>query len=127
MTPDDKLGPYEITGLLGKGGMGEVYRATDTRLHRDVAIKVSAEKFTDRFVREARAVAALNHPHIGQLYDVGPNYLVMEPVATIAMPFGNRGLSWVSKSKNTGANARCPNPTIAACVTSIVATTTTLC
>jgi len=57
----DKLGPYEITALLGRG---EVYRATDTRLHRDVAIKVSAEKFTDRFEREARVVAALNHPNI---------------------------------------------------------------
>jgi len=80
MTTGDKLGPYEITALLGKGGMGEVYRATDTRLQRDIAIKVSAEKFTDRFERKARAVAALNHSHIGQLYDVGPNYLVMQLV-----------------------------------------------
>ena len=58
--------------------MGEVYRALDTRLNRTVAIKVAREEFSDRFEREARAVAALNHPHIGQLYDVGPNYLVME-------------------------------------------------
>jgi len=58
--------------------MGEVYRAIDTRLNRIVAIKVAREAFTDRFEREARAVAALNHPHICQLYDVGPNYLVME-------------------------------------------------
>ncbi|MBM3756770.1 MAG: hypothetical protein FJW38_22650 [Acidobacteria bacterium] len=76
----DKLGPYEITGLLGKGGMGAVYRATDTRLHREVAIKVSDETFSDRFDREARAIAALNHPNICHLYDVGPNYLVMELV-----------------------------------------------
>jgi serine/threonine protein kinase len=58
--------------------MGQVYRAHDPRVGRDVAIKVSQEKFTERFEREARAVAALNHPHICQLYDVGPSYLVME-------------------------------------------------
>jgi Tol biopolymer transport system component len=60
--------------------MGEVCRARDTRLNRDVAIKVSAEQFTDRFEREARAIAALNHPNICHLYDVGPDYLVMELV-----------------------------------------------
>ncbi len=60
--------------------MGEVYRARDTRLNREVAIKVSAERFSDRFELEARAIAQLNHPHICQLYDVGPNYLVMEYV-----------------------------------------------
>ena len=58
--------------------MGEVYRAHDPRMGRDVAIKVSAERFTERFDREVRAVAALNHPNICQIYDVGPNYLVME-------------------------------------------------
>jgi Tol biopolymer transport system component len=75
-----KLGPYEIIELIGKGGMGEVYRARDPRLNRDVAIKVSAAQFSERFEREARAVAALNHPNICTLYDVGPNYLVMELV-----------------------------------------------
>jgi len=60
--------------------MGEVYRARDPRLGRDVAIKVSAEQFSERFEREARAIAALNHPNICQLYDVAPNYLVMELV-----------------------------------------------
>ena len=75
-----RLGPYEITAKLGEGGMGEVYRARDSRLGRDVAIKVSAEHFSDRFEREARAIAALNHPHICTLHDVGPNYLVMELV-----------------------------------------------
>jgi predicted Ser/Thr protein kinase len=64
--------------LLGAGGMGEVYRASDPRLGREVAIKVSAAQFSERFEREARAVAALNHPHICHLYDIGPNYLVME-------------------------------------------------
>jgi serine/threonine protein kinase len=76
----DRLGPYQIAGLIGKGGMGEVYRAHDRRLRRDVAIKVSAEQFSERFEREARAVAALNHPNICTLYDIGPNYLVMELV-----------------------------------------------
>jgi Tol biopolymer transport system component/predicted Ser/Thr protein kinase len=76
----DKLGPYEILALIGKGGMGEVYRARDPRLNRDVAIKVSAAQFSERFAREAQAIAQLNHPHICQIYDVGPNYLVMEYV-----------------------------------------------
>ena len=62
----DKLGPYEILALIGAGGMGEVYKARDTRLDRSVAIKVSHEKFSERFEREA--VAALNHPNICQLY-----------------------------------------------------------
>lgn len=73
-----KLGPYEILSPLGSGGMGAVYRARDPRLGRDVAIKVSVERFSDRFEQEARAIAQLNHPHIYTLYDVGPNYLVME-------------------------------------------------
>jgi len=74
----DKLGPYEILAPIGAGGMGEVYRARDPRLNRDVAIKVSAAQFSERFEREAKAIAALNHPNICALYDVGPNYLVME-------------------------------------------------
>src|SRR6266446_7055822 len=74
----EKLGPYEILALIGKGGMGEVYRARDPRLNRDIAIKVSAAQFSERFEREAKAIAALNHPNICQIYDVGPNYLVME-------------------------------------------------
>jgi eukaryotic-like serine/threonine-protein kinase len=73
-----QLGPYRIEAVIGKGGMGEVYRARDTRLQRSVAIKVSAAQFSERFEREARAIAALNHPNICQIYDVGPNYLVME-------------------------------------------------
>ncbi len=75
-----KLGPYEILSPLGKGGMGEVWRARDSRLGRDVAIKVADHRFSNRFEREARAIAALNHPNTCTVYDVGPNYLVMEVV-----------------------------------------------
>jgi serine/threonine protein kinase len=79
-SPGSRLGPYEILAPIGAGGMGEVHRARDTRLGREVAIKVSAERFSDRFEREARAIASLNHPNICTLYDVGPDYLVMELV-----------------------------------------------
>jgi serine/threonine-protein kinase len=78
--PGQRLGPYRIDSLLAVGGMGEVYRSTDTRLHRVVAIKVSASRFSERFEKEARVIASLNHANICQLYDVGPNYLVMELV-----------------------------------------------
>jgi predicted esterase/predicted Ser/Thr protein kinase len=79
-SPGAKLGPYEIGERLGTGGMGSVYRARDTRLGRMVAIKVLRERFSGRLEREARAIAALNHPNVCTLYDVGPNYLVMEVV-----------------------------------------------
>jgi serine/threonine protein kinase len=75
-----RLGPYEILAPIGAGGMGEVYRARDPRMGRQVAIKIAAEQFSERFSREVHAVAALNHPNICHLYDVGPNYLVMELV-----------------------------------------------
>jgi serine/threonine protein kinase len=75
-----KLGPYEISGILGAGGMGEVYRASDSRVGREVAIKVSGQEFSERFEQEARTIASLNHQNICTLYDVGPNYLVMELV-----------------------------------------------
>jgi serine/threonine-protein kinase len=75
-----RLGPYEILAPIGAGGMGEVYRAADPRLHREVAIKVASAQFSERTTREARTIAALNHPNICQLYDVGPDYLVMELV-----------------------------------------------
>ncbi|HXW05450.1 MAG TPA: protein kinase [Vicinamibacterales bacterium] len=84
LTPGSRLGPYEIVALRGAGGMGEVYRARDTRLDRTVAIKVLPEPVADdserlrRFEHEARAIASLNHPHICQLYDIGPGYLVLE-------------------------------------------------
>jgi serine/threonine protein kinase len=66
-----RLGPYKIVGALGEGGMGKVYRAVDTRLERAVAVKISAERFSERFVREARTISALNHPNICMLFDVG--------------------------------------------------------
>ena len=78
LSAGDKLGPYEILDAIGAGGMGEVYRARDTRLGREVAIKVSSERFSDRFEREAHTIATLNHPNICTLHDVGANYLVME-------------------------------------------------
>jgi len=80
LSKGDRLGPYEILSLVGQGGMGEVYRAHDDRVRRDVAIKVSNSQFTERFTQEARSIAALNHTNICHLYDVGPNYLVMEYV-----------------------------------------------
>jgi serine/threonine protein kinase len=90
LTPGAKLGHFEILGSLGRGGMGEVYRARDSRLKREVAIKVLPVSFArdpdriTRFEREARAVAALNHPHIATLYEVGDHegspYLALELV-----------------------------------------------
>ncbi len=74
------LGPYRIESKLCEGGMGQVFLAVDTRLGRAVAIKTMHERFSARFGREARAISSLNHPNICTLYDVGPNYLVMELV-----------------------------------------------
>ena len=79
-SPGTRLGPYELIGHLGAGGMGEVWKARDTRVDRVVAIKRLKAEHTERFKREARAIAALNHPRVCQLYDVGPDYLVMEYV-----------------------------------------------
>src|SRR5262245_18841327 len=76
----ERLGPYELVARIGAGGMGEVWKARDTRLDRTVAIKFSHAHFSDRFEREARAIAGLNHPNICTLHDVGPDYLVMEYV-----------------------------------------------
>ena len=88
LSPGTRLGPYEILAAIGAGGMGEVYRANDTRLDRTVAIKVlpshlsSNPDLRQRFEREARAVSSLNHPHICTLHDIGHqdgiDYLVME-------------------------------------------------
>src|SRR5258707_3511036 len=76
--PGGSLGPYHVIAPIGEGGMGQVFKARDTRLDRVVALKISDAQFSDRCAREARATAALNHPHIATLYDVGPDYLVME-------------------------------------------------
>ena len=91
LSSGDKLGPYEILASIGAGGMGEVYRARDARLNRFVAVKISAAQFSERFEREAKAIAALNHPNICQIYDIGPNYLVMEyidgaPIVSVERP-----------------------------------------
>src|SRR5262245_55480903 len=90
VTVGSRLGPHEITALLGKGGMGEVYRARDTKLNRDVAIKVLPDVFANdpdrvaRFHREAQSVAALNHPNIAAIYDLeeagGAKFFVLELV-----------------------------------------------
>ena len=80
LTTGTRLGPYEILTLLGTGGMGEVWKARDTRLNRIVAVKRLSGQHNDRFEQEARAIAALNHPHICQIYDVGADYLVLEYV-----------------------------------------------
>jgi Tol biopolymer transport system component/tRNA A-37 threonylcarbamoyl transferase component Bud32 len=84
LEPKTRLGPYEIIALLGAGGMGEVYKARDTRLDRTVAIKICTGGFTERFEREARAISSLNHQHICALYDIGSEgtveFLVMEHI-----------------------------------------------
>src|ERR1041384_1816821 len=77
----DKLGPYEILAPIGAGGMGEVWKARDARLDRLVAVKRLNAHASERVEREARAIAALNHPHICQIFDIGPDYLVLEFVA----------------------------------------------
>jgi eukaryotic-like serine/threonine-protein kinase len=78
LSSGDKLGPYEILAKLGEGGMGEVWKARDTRLNRPVAVKRLKGQYNVRFEQEARAIAALNHPHICQIFDIGPDYLVLE-------------------------------------------------
>lgn len=81
LTAGEKLGPYEIVAPIGAGGMGEVYKARDTRLERTVAVKVLPAHIAERadsrarFEREARAVASFNHPHICTLHDIGPGYM----------------------------------------------------
>jgi eukaryotic-like serine/threonine-protein kinase len=104
VSPGSLLGPYKIEAALGEGGMGQVFRATDTRLGRTVAIKISNEKFSDRFESESRAIAALNHPNICTLHDVGPNYLVMELIEgeTLAARL-KRGRFSVEQSMKFGA------------------------
>ena len=78
LAPGAVLGPYRIEAPIGAGGMGAVWKARDTRLDRTVAIKTVEGRFNERFEREAKTIASLNHPHICTLFDVGENYLVME-------------------------------------------------
>jgi serine/threonine protein kinase len=80
LSPGSKLGPYEILSAIGSGGMGEVWKARDTRLGRIVAIKKVREQHSERFKQEARSIAALNHPNIWQIFDIGNDYLVLEYV-----------------------------------------------
>jgi serine/threonine protein kinase len=85
LTPGAHLGPYRIEAPLGAGGMGEVYRARDTRLGRAVAIKILRGQYSRRFQLEAQAISALNHPNICTLHDVGADYLVMELVEGVTL------------------------------------------
>ncbi len=103
LSTGDKLGPYQILAPLGEGGMGEVYRARDTRLHRDVAVKILPQAFQsgaarERFQREARAASALNHPNICSVYDVGEAaghpFLVMELLEGEAAASGLPAVNW---------------------------------
>ncbi len=97
LAPGTRLGPYQIVGPLGRGGMGRVYRGLDTRLDRPVAIKISVEQFSGQFEGEVRAISALNHPHICTLYDVGSNFLVMELVEgeTLFARLGKGPCLWI--------------------------------
>ena len=99
LAPGSQLGPYQILSLLGAGGMGQVYKAFDPRLHREIAIKIAAERFSERFDREARAIATLNHPNICTVHDVGPNYLVTELVE------GETLRDWFRRALPHGAQA----------------------
>ena len=108
-----RLGPYEVIAAIGAGGMGEVYRARDSRLGRDVAIKILPPQFAAqpdrlrRFEEEARAIAGLNHQHICQIYDVGPGYLVLEYIegASPRGPLAPDGQSFVINSVPEEASA----------------------
>jgi eukaryotic-like serine/threonine-protein kinase len=96
LAPGVRLGPYEVLGLIGAGGMGEVYRARDTRLERTVALKILPPRLAldpalrARFQREARAISALEHPHICTLHDIGEQegqaFLVMEHLSGETSP-----------------------------------------
>ena len=77
-TAGTEVGPYVLLAPIGAGGMGEVWKARDTRLGRIVAVKRFKGRRSSRFEQEARAIAALNHRHICQIYDIGPDYLVLE-------------------------------------------------
>jgi predicted Ser/Thr protein kinase len=99
--PGTMVGRFRIVELIGSGGMGEVYKALDTRLNRTVAVKVCQERFSKRFEREARAIAALSHRNICTLYDVGPDYLVMEYLEGEPM----QGPMTVAKALAYGAQA----------------------
>src|SRR5205823_13362828 len=114
MSPDETMAHYRITAKLGEGGMGEVYRATDTKLGRDVAIKIISEAFAQdadrlaRFTREARVLASLNHPNIAAIYGVEDRALVMEFVdgPTLAERYGETRHASGRSSPHRVANRR---------------------
>src|SRR5207302_5332905 len=85
-TSGTQLGPYVLVAAIGAGGMGDVWKARDTRLNRIVAIKRLKGQHSGRFEQEARAIAALNHPNICVLHDIGPDYLVMEYIEGKPLP-----------------------------------------
>ena len=111
LTSGTKLGPYEIQAPLGAGGMGEVYRAHDTRLNRDVAIKILPASFSadpdrlQRFAQESRAAAALNHPNILSIYDIGDDrgmpYVVSELLEGESLRERLRGGAMMSHLRTT--------------------------
>jgi tRNA A-37 threonylcarbamoyl transferase component Bud32 len=96
LSAGDNLGPYQVLAAIGAGGMGKVYRARDPRMGREVAIKVVADRFLDRFSCEVQALAALSHPNICTVYDAGPNYMVMELVEgpTLAERIDDGPIPW---------------------------------
>jgi len=112
LSPGTRLGPYEVRSAIGAGGMGEVYRASDIRLHRDVAVKILPPAFVadpqrrERFAQEARTIAALNHPHICTLYDIGSTdateFLVMELVEGSTL----EGLGDLPRPRSIGSKRR---------------------
>ena len=108
LSPGDRLGPYEIVAPLGAGGMGDVYRATDTKLERAVAIKVLPDALAEdpdrlaRFAREAKVLASLNHPHIAQIYGIEDRALVMElvPGDTLRGPLPRGHRLWSMRGRS---------------------------
>ena len=123
LTPGVQFGPYEILAAAGAGGMGEVYKALDTRLDRSVAVKILPAADPDRrarFEREARSVAALSHPHICTLHDVGQHagidYLVMEFVDGITLAPGCQPAPYRS-TRRCESGSRWPVPSTTPIVT----------
>ena len=119
--PGTKLGAYEVVAAIGAGGMGEVYRARDSRLNRDVALKIIRQPLADaehlaRFRREAQALAALNHPHVASIYELdeigGTLFLVMEliPGQTLGDLLASRATRALDVTEPSRSRAKSPRP-----------------